>query len=293
MKKFSMDESAHFAGAWHSALRFPHSAFQAFTLIELLTAMAVLALILVMMLQVVNGLLQSTRTQSQQMDSVATARRALDVITSDLNHAVVGENATILAPDGANSNLFALLVSRRGISGATDHRFLAVSYSTNASNQLIRSYGSVSYGQTNMLEAVTDVSSPVEPLARGILAIQVRAIADGTNSYAFTNAASANWSTNNYNGFTAPAGYKALLVRGPTFVSFLPSSTNFTRGVEVWITAVDDQNYSLLESANQLATTRDLLGADPTAWQTAIDTSTIPPQAKSGIRILNKTIPLR
>ena len=263
----------------------------AFTILELLTAMAVLALILVMMVQVVNGLLLSTRTQSQQMDSVATARRALDLIATDLNNAVVGENAAILAPDGAGSNLFALLTSRRGASGTANHRFLAVRYSTNANSQLIRSYGSVNFGETNLLFAATNTATPAESLAKGILAIQVRALADGTNSYALGSTAANNWSTNSYNGIAPPAGYNALITRTPSFASKL---TNRTRAVEVWITAVDDQNYNLLEGGNKLAAVRGLLGADPTTWRSAIDSAAaIPSQAKSGIRILNKTIPVR
>lgn len=271
---------------WH-----PFHPSRAFTLVELLTAMAVLALILVMMLQVVNGLMQSTRTQNQQMDSGATARRALDVIATDLNNAVLGEGATILAPsNGTGSNLFALLTSRRGGNGAANHRFLAVSYSTNSGSQLIRSYGSTSFGETNMLTAATNTAPSTEPLARGILGVQARAIAEGTNSYALDSAATNNWATNNYNGITPPPGYKAIITRAPSFSAGL---TNRTRAIEIWIAAVDDQNYKLLDGANMVATVRGLLGADPAAWRSTIDAAAIPSQAKSGIRILNKTIPVR
>jgi type II secretory pathway pseudopilin PulG len=274
---------------FHSSSFILHPLF-GFTILELLTAMAVLALILVMMVQVVNGLLQSTRTQSQQMDSVAAARRALDVITTDLNNAVIGENAAILAPDGAGSSLLALLTSRRGTNGAANHRFLAVSYSTNANSQLIRSHGSVNFGETNLLTGITNATNSAGPLAKGILAIKVLAVADGTNTYALGSAAANNWSTNIYNGFAPPSGYNAIITRAPTFSSGL---TNRTRAIEVWVTAVDDQNYTVLEGAGKLAAVRGLLGADPTAWRGAIDNAAIPAQAKSGIRILNKTIPVR
>ena len=252
--------------------------------------MAVLALILVMMVQVVNGLLQSTRTQSQQMDSVATARRALDVIAADINNAVIGENAAVLTPDGVDSNLFALVTSRRGANGAVNHRFLAVRYSTNTNSQLIRSYGSLNFGETNLLTGTTNATNSAGPLAKGILAIKVLALADGTNTYALGSAASNNWSTNIYNGFAPPSGYNALITRAPSFSSGL---TNRTRAIDVWITAVDDQNYTVLEGGGKLATVRNLLGTDPTAWRGAIDSASIPSQAKSGIRILRKTIPVR
>ena len=272
----------------HFPFRIPHSALSGFTILELLVAMAVLSLILVMLVQVVNGLLQATRTQNQQMDSVSAARRAIDVIAADLRNAIVGDNAAILAPDGASSNLFALVTSRRSASTATSPRFLAVSYATNASNQLIRSYGSVDYAQANLLSITT--VAPAEPLAKGVLAIQARAMADGTNVYALTSTATANWATTNYNGLTPPAGFKALLTRSPGFSSAL---TNRTRAMEIWIAAVDAQNYQLLKSSGNLPVVLGVIGTDPTTWRSSIDAAAIPSQAKAGIRILNKTIPLR
>ncbi len=253
----------------------------AFTILELLVSMAVLAVILVMMVQVVNGLLQSTRTQSQQMDSVASARRAIDVMAADLQNAVVGETAAILVPTTAGSNLFALLTSRRGSNGSTsNHRFLAVSYSTNSSNQLIRSYASVDFAQTDLLAAALNTTVPFEPLARGILAIQVRAITGTTNS-PVTDSASANWATNNYNGIPLPDDFRAIIPRSPAFASPLTA-----HALEIWIAAVDDQNRQLLPGSYKLT------NADPTSWRTDIDGSALPAQVKSGIRILNKTVPL-
>ena len=264
--------------------------FAGFTLLELLTAMAVLSLILVMMVHVMDGVFQSSRTQSQQMDSVAAARRAMDVLATDLQNAVVAGNAAILVPDSSSTNILALLTARRGPSSSANHRFLAVQYSTNAASQLIRSYGSVDYSSPNILSSATNASaSPVEPLAKGVLGIQVLALVDGTN-FPVTNAASANWATNNYNGITPPAGYKALLTYSPTFASGL---TNRTRALEIWIAAVDDQNFKLLTNSSKLTVAQDALGTDPSAWRSSVDASAIPPQAKAGIRILKKTIPLR
>lgn len=263
----------------------------AFTILELLTAMAVLALILVMLVQVVNGLLQSTRTQNQQMDSVASARRAIDVMATDFRNAVVGENTAILMPTVAGSNTFALLTSRRGAGVMADHRFLAVRYSTNASNQIIRSYGSVGFTNTDLLAAaVSAATNDGVPLAKGILGIQARAVGDGTNTYPITSAASANWATTSYNGLLPPPGYQALITRAPAFAANL---TNRTRAIEIWIAAVDEQNYMLLTSSSKLTAAQTSLGSDPQAWRAAIDACDIPGQVKSGIRVLNKTIPIR
>ena len=266
----------------------------AFTLTELLIAMAVLAIILVMLLQVVNGIVSSTRIQTQQMESIASARRALDTISVDLKNSVINENAAILIPNSTNNGtLFNLLTSRRGEAGTTNHRFLAVSYSTDSSNNLLRKYGSVTLEQTDFLNATaTAPTNGTDPLASGILAIQVRAIADGTNSYSFRDSPSANWATNAYNSTTAntPPTFNAILTTGPTFASGL---TNRTRAIEIWIAAVDDQNYQLLEAVNGLATSQSAMGANPNLWRAELDSANIPAAAKSGIRILNKTIHLQ
>jgi len=254
----------------------------AFTILELLVAMAVLAIILVMLIQVVNGLLQSTRIQSQKMDSTAAARQALDVMAMDLQNAVVGENAAILAPTATGTTLFSLITSRRGPLGSSTPRFLAVSYGM-TNNQISRSYGSVAFTQTNLINPTLGTATvPVEPLAKGILAVQVRAITETTN-FPITSTASANWATTNYNGTPVPIGYQAILTRTPAFSS---AFTNTTRALEIWIAAIDEQNAKLIPASYKPS------NSDPAAWQAEIDGAGIPAQAKASIRILNKTIPL-
>jgi len=263
--------------------------FSAFTIVELLVSIAVLAIILAMFLQVVNSLLHSTHTQGQQMDSVASARRALDVMASDFQNAIVGDNSAILVPSVTGSNLCALLASRRGPNGGASHRFLAVSYSTNSSNQLVRSYGSVNFNETNLLASATAATTtPFEPLAKGILAVQLIAIT-GTTSFPIPAAASANWATTSYNGQPVPANWLALITRSPTFASSL---ANRTQALDIWIAAIDEQNFQLLKASPAFTTLPSLLAGDPTGWRSALDNSAIPSQTKAGIRILNKFIPL-
>jgi hypothetical protein len=260
--------------------------------------MAVMALVLAMALQLTNGLLESLRVQNQQMDSVASARRALDVIAADLENAKIDNHSSLLVPTSVGSNLFALITKRRGTNGATDHRFLAVCYTTNADGGLVRSYGSIGFSGQDLFQQTLDVTDPnassapsLHPLASGILGIDVRALGDGSNAYPFgLSAALANWATNNYNGQPTPAGYLALVTRGPSFAHGL---TNRTRAVEIWIAAANDQNYELLKSTGQLAAAQAALGSWPPDWRDDIDKSPdIPPSAKSAIRVLTKTIPL-
>lgn len=255
----------------------------AFTLIELITSMAVLAMVMALLLQVVNGILQSTRMQSQQMDSTGAARRALDIMALDLSRAVVNESTAVLV----GPTKLAMITDRRG-TNASNHRFLAVTYSMNGT-QLLRTYRSVSFNEVDLLTAAQDANNAVvTTLTDGILAwnLQVRT-SSGPQAAATTS--SANYATNNYNGFTVPTGWSALTTTSPAFASSL---TNRAQALEVWIAAVDDQNQRILKDSGTLATAQSALSTNPALWRSEIDSANIPLPAKSSIRILNKTIPL-
>ena len=260
-----------------------------FTLIEVLVAAAVLGLVMALVLQIVNGVLQSTDGQNHQMASLTAGRRALDAMTADLQKAVVGENAAILVPSGPGTNLFAVITQRRAPANQPA-RFLAVRYFTNSRNEIYRAYGPVAFGATDLLGAATTAGTTNVPLATGILAVAVRAQADGTNSYAVTDPPSANWSTNTYNAFAAPGDYKALLTTGPGFGAGL---SNRTRALEIWMVAADGQTLALLTNLAKLGAVSSALNpAKPADWRAAIDAADIPPHAKSAIRVLSKTIPV-
>ena len=265
----------------------------AFTLVELLTATAILSLLLMLMFQIVSEILQSTKVQNQQMESVASARRALDVMACDLQNAVVGEDVSILVPSSpGTTNLFSLMAYRRGPNGDATNRFLAINYSTNGSDQLFRSYGSVDYSQRNFLTVAYATNTPSYPLASHILGVEALAVTERTN-YPVTSSVSPNWATNAYNSTNAntPDGFNALITTKPNFASSL---TNRSYAMQVWIAAVDDQNYSLLTNTGKLDAVKTALSnaSDPSGWRDAVDGSSIPAPAKSGIRILNKTITL-
>ena len=246
-------------------------------------------MIMVMLQQVVSGILQSTRMQTRQMQSVEYARRALDAMDADLRKAVVGDNAAVLV--AASEPKLAFLTQRRGTNGATGHRFLAVTYATNAAQQLVRGYASVDFGKTDLLAACTNAAAS-SVVADGIIGFKINVVTCPGAEKASTATPSPNWATNNYNGAAVPAGFNALVTPSPAFASGL---TNRARTLRVWIAAVDDQNLDLLSNTSLLNTALAAIAgeADPAKWRAAIDASSIPPQTKSGIRILTKTIPLR
>lgn len=260
------------------------------TLVEVLTAVAVLALMLLLIFQVIEGIFNATHSQSQGIEAVSSGRRVLDVMTTDLQNAVVNNDAAVIAPAGTNTNsLFALVANRRGASGQSS-RFLAVSYALNGSNQVIRSYGPVGFASPDLLAAA--LSSPVPsnvPLARNVLAVQVLAVTDSTN-YPLSGPVVANWAVaGNYNGHPVPQGYNALMAEGEGFTQGL---TNCTRAIEVWVAVTDEQTSALLRSNGKLTPLIASLGTDPTLWRTRFASSLVPRDCRKAIRVMSKTIPL-
>ena len=245
---------------------------------------------LVLMFEVIDGTFRATRKQNRSMESVATGRQALDVMETDLENAVFNGNATLLAPSSPGSNIFAMLVNRRGANSTEAPRFLAVSYSLNSSNQIIRSYGGVDYGSTNLM--ADTLSAPVNeslPLAKGVLAVQARAVTDSTN-YPLSGTASPNWATTeSYNGSAVPTGYNAILAHS---LGLARGLTNCTQAIEIWVAVVNIQDYTLLRNSGKLSPLIASFGTDPSAWRAQVDAQQIPADIKSGVRIQKKTVSL-
>jgi len=179
---------------------------------------------------------------------------------------------------------------RRGPNGDATNRFLAINYSTNGSDQLFRSYGSVDYSQNNFLTVAYATNTPSYPLASHILGVEALAVTETTN-YPLTTNPEANWATNHYNSTNSTPDFNALITTKPNFASGL---TNRTYAMQIWIAAVDEQNYSLLtHNSDFYGKVKDALSGDPIGWRDQIDSNrNIPSTIKSGIRILSKTITL-
>ena len=258
-----------------------------FTLLELLAAMVVLSLLLILMSDAVNGVMQSTRRQNQQMDGVVAARQALDVMTMDLQTAAIDDSRTILVPDGGGGGeLFTMYARRRSPEGAAGHRFLALAYSLTPDGQLTRSYASESFTQNEPAEPDTPVV-----LAGGVLGFQMRVFTENGANFPVTEPVAPNWATMTYAGQAVTAGHKALVFPSATWAAELPDRSI---GFELWIAAADPQTISLLRKVEKWETVVTKLQetADPHQWRTEIDALDIPSSAKSALRILNKTIPM-
>lgn len=264
------------------------------TLPELLVAVAVLALLVVLIFQVIEQVLHVTKSQEDKIEAASSGRRLLDVMSVDLENSVIGSDATVIAPTSATNVILAMVCNRRAPTSATPSRFLAVKYVIDSNNRVYRSYGSVGFSRTNLMEAALNASTnPVTnaaiPLASGIIAVQARAFTETTN-YAVTSAVSPNWGvTNNYRGDAVPSGYNALVT---TSSGYGASLTNCTKSLEISVAVVNSADYALIRSSGYFTSVRLALAGDPIGWKVAVDSIAMPGRFKSAIRILQKTTPL-
>ena len=263
-----------------------------FTLIELLTAMAVMALALVLLLQAVSGITSSTNAQNRQLDAAAAGRRAIDVLSDDIRLAVVSEDATFLVPAGSSSgDLLAMWTTRGGPRDAASHRFLAVRYHTNAQNQLLRAYGSVPDTEEDLLGAVIEeTQDPGAVIAEGILASRVYVQTEDLAALPQPG----TWSTNSYNGQVVPSGYQAMITTLPSFED-ARSLTNRVTMLNVWLAVTERSTIDILTQSGSLGgLVQQLSQAEAPAWRGIIDEdAAVPGFAKSSIRIIQKSIRLQ
>jgi prepilin-type N-terminal cleavage/methylation domain-containing protein len=272
---------------------------RAFSLIEVLVAMAVLSLIMVLMVQISDGILASTRIQNQQLDSVATARRAVDIMYSDISSAIVGPTATLLVRENTPNTPFLAMVSQRfGPSTApANYRCLAIQYVMDGDGNLFRRNAAVAFGDNLLQKATENIPTPDIPVASGILGFTLRIITTDTSSpvQELNSTPSPSWAVpsvadTTYNGLSVPAGWKALVPPGSKFVT---EPTKTSRALEIWVAAIEPQSYRLLEETGKLTAARNVFqGSNPSTWRNQFDAADIPPTVKSSLRIINKTVPL-
>lgn len=152
---------------------------RAFTLIELLAAMAVLALVLAFLVQLSSQTMTATRSSHQQMEASQKGRVVLDSLSADLANLVAQNGLGILVKEGGGNVELAFLTRSRGPKGSAT-RFLAVAYVLNG-NELQRKTAPIDWGAIvlpdSALQAVTSPSS-TSVLATGILRFNATATLD-------------------------------------------------------------------------------------------------------------------
>lgn len=278
----------------------------AFTILELLTATAVLALLLTVLLQITNQTLQASRTATQQIDSTQSARIVIDALSKDISDAITSNGATILvkAVNGVPSLSF--LVSGRGPASAAS-RILSVNYQLQKSN-LTRAYNAIEWSfisssSPSLLIAAETASAVTSPssgsarskLASGILQFSVLAVLeDGSMVSVLTAPAGDAWGASGtvlFDGQTVPTSWVALVPSRPPMPSPLNSATARVKALMVAVASVDEQSLQLIDQA--LPTFSQPTSGDPVpVWEAELATKTLPGPVRSAIRFHSKVIPL-
>ncbi len=290
----------------------PDSRCAAFSLIEILVAVSVLALLLTLLLQVVNGTMLSSKVANQQMDATAGTRRALDVMVGDLQNSIVGTTSTILGGTTGKPQL-AMITQGRGPSGGASPRFLAVQYllastGTSTPDTLQRSYAAVNWTTSDLLAAAAATATTPTTLASGVLGFSVQAILENGDrhdvnttpppSQAWAISAGNPFPATSANAIQVPPSFLALVPATPPTPYPLNANTARVTALEITLVAVDEQNYRLLEKSGKLDAVRSGFAAPgndlPAArWSQLIDSSSqIPPPVKTSMKVLSKTVPL-
>lgn len=263
----------------------------AFTLIEVMVAVAVLALILVLLAQILNGITGPIRIQSQRMDSAAAARKVLDVMAADFASLASGPAAGVmLAMDETSPEFLSMVTQRRSPDIPPSGRYLGVVYAMEPSFRMVRRYAPIYHTEANFLKAATmaDKESPF-PLAEGILG--VRFIANTQQGPvemdpALTSGDVPDWLLEEVGGLSVPSGWRTVVG-----LSHSPSGKPVPRiySLQIWIASADPKVLQILTEAQSVAVSGVINGQSPSAWRNAIDALNIPGPVKSSIQILNRT----
>jgi len=289
----------------------PRQAPQAFSLVELLVAVAVFLLMLALVAQIAQMTLQTSHVTIAQMEGTEAARKLLDSLSRDLDLSVSGprldlvnSQLSVLGRVSTNgSPELAFLTTGRGPTGATPPRFLAVAYSM-TNNSVARTYAPVDWNATNLMRASANAagSSPSPGSERTVLTSGVLQFAvvplleDGSIA-----------SLADMEGFTLPnplpawgkrvdlAGsgqWTVLQPLRPPAPLPLNSATARVASLLVAVATIDERSYRLIDPAS-LPLFPPPTTSDPgKEWESKLATLTLPNPVRSAIRFHSMTIPL-
>ncbi len=272
---------------------------RAFSLIEVLVATAVLALLMVLLLQVVTGTMQSTRIVTQQLDATESARRAIDILSADISRASTGGETSIAC--SANGGVALLLPGRGPSTSSKSVRWLGVSHAT-AAEDFIRSYSVIDWtSSTPFADAIAAAGAAASAdtggitTAPGVLAVSILyRLADGS----LTNHAglgSEFTAATTWNGQTIPADWKVLLP-----ASEVMTPAKWVVAIDITLACADPQNLAILQSSGKLASLKASFakpvpaGKTPSQFfETVIGAEPgLPAPARAAIRHLTRTLRL-
>jgi len=266
------------------------SRFSAFTLIEMLTAMAVFLLLAVIIFQVVSETARSTGSGNSRIEASRGARTSLDTLAEDLATVVRDYGPTIMSSQDANGN--------------TTLAFLCTSRSEKSASGSPR-LGGVFY--KIMPRAEVSLKATVPMLCRGFLSVSW----DDNLSGALSSVYGAAEGGASGSVFVDPLSdmvfrMEAVFMGADGEINFEPPTSASTNKIDltelkaiiVGVAALDKKTQSLLLASDSQGMSR-LMAALPkvtVAGQTPLDVwntvnlDAFPPPVRQNIRFFQRTI---
>lgn len=273
---------------------------RAFTLLELLVAMAVMTMALTLLLSVSSGTLTTTRLCNQTMDATAQARAVLDALESDFSNLVAGRGLTLYGSQIAGSNAnaeLAFLTQGRGPS--TSSRLMGVGYQLSADGAMNRFSNAAAWDQPDLasqaLGALTQGTSST--VGKGILRFSACAVLDNGSIVSFTDSGTQNtWKI--ATGSRASTSFFGM--------NLSDSDVRRVRALLIGVVVVDEPTYQQLQKNGKLNQAIAAFPAPTMSGTSAINTpgdwaaslsnrnnenlNALPPSALAAIQVLQSTL---
>ncbi|MCX6971852.1 MAG: prepilin-type N-terminal cleavage/methylation domain-containing protein [Verrucomicrobia bacterium] len=316
-----MPSIASFSCASRAArIRGRFSAAGGFSLIELLVATAVMAMLLVMTLQVLSQTNAAIRSSDRQMGTASEVRGALDRLETDFSTAMLTGGATALVLDSNADNSFIrfICLSRAREDGTTDQpRGAIVGYGINDIKETIGGrqvqYGTLTRGDGRARFSATNSTlaqifqklsqSPPpsdfmkwEPLGSGLVRFHISYLLDDGSIVQIPPVYSMlspqdNLPTSFLNGLPLNPGWMAVAFSRAN----APASGRYVKALIVAVAGLSAEGVALAEQAGKLGEVTSKLkspSGNETAmqvWETNLNAITFTP-LRQGLRFYQRTI---
>lgn len=216
---------------------------EGFSLMEILVAVSVFALLLVLLIQILGGIVRATGVSQRQLEAREHIQAALGAFEQDFGNAVTQFGVPLFGarePDG--NARFAFLTRNRGPGAVTNTRFLSVEFQRRADGAFVRSSAPVVWTEIALKGAAVQNASAsnISEIAENIVRFEATAeLSDG--SVVGLDSPDAGEGTFP-DGSQIPKDFRRL--------AFGVGGTNAVKAITISVAALDARSMELLDQVN-------------------------------------------
>jgi len=235
---------------------------RAFTLVEMMVAVAVFALMMGLLAELLGNAVNATHFTRQEMNASDSARQVLDALGADLENMIGVNGLTLLVSQDANNNTtLSFLTESRAPSTQTDARFMSVAYRLTNGN-IIRSISPMLWTTTGLATAMAETASSSTSSVLALAGLRLEAVLVLDNGSIVPLSQNGSWLISTVNGEQLPAGCYGLVLSTP------PADPNNPKvsAIVVGVATLDEQSF-------KLGTAKNMGGSlpSPSSEQTPVD----------------------